>query len=185
MTWITTIDETTAEGELARIYREIEKGRGKISNIMRSQSLAPGAMKAHMDLYMELLFARGGLSRAERELIAVVVSVENGCAYCTEHHAEALAAWWRDRERVARFREDPETAGLSEREAALARFARTLTREPSASGRTGVEALRAVGLECEEILQATLITGYFNFVNRIAEGLGVEAPPGEIGGYRY
>ncbi|TVR64141.1 MAG: peroxidase [Gemmatimonadales bacterium] len=185
MTWITTVHEKDAEGELAHIYREIEEGRGKVSNIMRCQSLAPRAMKAHMDLYMELLFARGGLSRAERELIAVVVSVENGCAYCTEHHAEALAAWWRDPKRVARLREDPDTAGLTEREAALTRFARILTREPSESGLEGVEALRAVGLECEEILQATLITGYFNFVNRIAEGLGVEAPPDEIGGYRY
>jgi uncharacterized peroxidase-related enzyme len=185
MSWIRVVPEREAEGALAEVYERIGTQRGKVSNIMRVQSLAPGAMEAHMDLYMEVMFRKGGLSRAERELIAVVVSVHNGCEYCTLHHAPALEAWWKDGERVARLQDDPATAALSEREAALAEYARVLTLRPADMKEADLEPLRVAGLDDEEILQATMVTSYFNFVNRIAQGLGVEAPPEEVGGYRY
>ncbi|MDQ3522084.1 MAG: carboxymuconolactone decarboxylase family protein, partial [Gemmatimonadota bacterium] len=63
-------------------------------------SLHPAAMQAHMDLYMAVMFQRSGISREERELIAVVVSAANRCAYCVSHHAAALNAYWKDQERV-------------------------------------------------------------------------------------
>jgi uncharacterized peroxidase-related enzyme len=185
MSWIRMIDENEAEGKLADVYAEISRLRGKVSNIMRVQSLVPEAMKAHMDLYMTLMFGKGGLRRSERELIAVVVSVENGCAYCTLHHAAALEAWWKDPDRVRRLTRDPGSAGLSPREAALTRYARSLTRTPVKVDRSEIEDLREAGLTDEEILQANMIAAYFNFVNRIAEGSGVEAPPEEVIGYRY
>jgi len=185
MTWIRTVPENEAQGRLAEVYADITRKRGKMSHIMRSQSLDPDAMEAHMDLYMRLMFRKGGLSRAERELIAVVVSVENGCTYCTLHHAAALEAWWKDGDRVKRLQEDPESAGLTAREAALASYSRSLTRDPSGVEEKQVEALREVGLTDEEILQGNMIAAYFNFVNRIAEGLGVEASPEEVDGYRY
>jgi len=152
---------------------------------MRIQSLAPKAMQAHLELYLEIMFSKGGLSRAERELVAVVVSMENGCEYCTLHHAAALEAWWKDAERVERLRRDPATAELSRREAALVEYALGLTREPAALTERDLAPLQSAGLTDEEVLQANMITAYFNFVNRIAEGLGVEAPPEEVEGYRY
>jgi uncharacterized peroxidase-related enzyme len=185
MSRIRVIPESEADGRLAEVYEGIRKRRGKLSNIMRVQSLAPEPMGAHMDLYMAIMFRKGGLDRAERELIAVVVSVENGCEYCTLHHAAALEAWWKDADRVARLRDDPATAALTEREAALAEYARVLTLRPAEMEEADLGPLRAAGLDDEEILQATLVTSYFNFVNRIAQGLGVEAPPEEVGGYRY
>ncbi len=185
MNWIRVIHEDEAEGELADVYQQIAKKRGKLSNIMRIQSLAPQAMQAHLDLYLEVMFSKGGLSRAERELVAVVVSMENGCEYCTLHHAAALEAWWKDADRVARLRRDPATAELSPREAALVEYALGLTREPAALTEGDLAPLRSAGLTDEEVLQANMITAYFNFVNRIAEGLGVEAPPEEVEGYRY
>ncbi len=185
MTWIRTIHEDDAKGELAATYSRILERRGKVSDIMRAQSLAPPAMEAHLDLYMRLLFGKGGLSRAERELVAVIVSVENECDYCTMHHAAALEAWWKDPDRVERLCSDSEAAELSPREAALAEYARRLTRSPAAVAKRDLDPLRAAGLEDDEILQANMITAYFNFVNRIAEGLGVEASPEEVGGYRY
>lgn len=185
MSWIRTVTEGEAEGELADVYRDVASRRGKLSNIMRIQSLAPRAMKAHLDLYMEVMFERGGLSRAERELLAVVVSVENGCEYCTLHHRAALAAWWKDSERVAELVRDPASAMLGERERALADHALGLTRDPTGPGPEGVRRLRDAGLSDREILQVTMIVAYFNFVNRIAEGLGVQAPPDEVEGYRY
>ena len=185
MSWIEVVDIDEAEGKLAEVYADVASRRGKLSDIMRIQSLEPEAMRHHLDLYMALMFRRGGLSRAERELIAVVVSVENGCEYCTQHHCAALEAWWKDPARVRRLREDPSTAELSSREEAMVAYARALTREPGAVDSEMVEALRDEGLADPEILQANMITAYFNFVNRIAEGLGVKPSPEEVEGYRY
>ncbi|TVP54576.1 MAG: peroxidase [Gemmatimonadales bacterium] len=185
MSWIPMVSEEEAEGELAEVYREISGRRGKLSNIMRVQSLAPRAMKIHLDLYVELMFSRPGLSRAEREMIAVVVSVANDCTYCTLHHEAALHAWWKDADRVRRLRNDPDGVELSDRERALVEYAQELTRAPAEVDSGAIDRLREVGLADDEILQANMIIAYFNFVNRIAEGLGVEAPPGEVEGYEY
>lgn len=186
MAWIDTIDVEEAEGALEDVYDEIAGERGKIANIMEVQSLAPEAMLEHMELYAELLFGDSGLSREEREMIATVVSSANDCPYCVQHHGVALDAYWDDEALVERFAADWRTLGhLSDRQRAMLRYAEALTENPAAIGEGDVEALRDAGLEDEEILRVNLVASYFNFVNRIAEGLGVEATPEERSGYDY
>lgn len=185
MTWIRTVEQDAAGEELAAVYDRIMRERGKLSNIMQVQSLHPRAMTAHMDLYMAIMFGRSGLSREEREMIAVAVSAANGCEYCIRHHAAALQAYWKDAEQVERFAADPSSADLSPRMRAVLDYSVELTRAPAAVGEAHVAAMRGAGLADEEILGVNLITSYFNFVNRIAEGLGVEVTPEEVAGYRY
>ena len=80
MAWIRTIPPGDAVDELRKVYTEID-ARGKIAGIYRIQSLNPEALAAHNRLYMSLMFRPSPLSRAEREMAATVVSVENGCHY--------------------------------------------------------------------------------------------------------
>ena len=87
MAWIRVVDETGASDELRKIYQQIRGSRGKISNILSVHSLHPSALQAHMDLYMAIMFGPSGLSREEREMIAVVVSSADQCPYCIQHHA--------------------------------------------------------------------------------------------------
>ena len=98
MSWIEEIDETAAEGKLAAMYAELVAKRGKVSNILKVHSLNPAAMGSHLDLYMTIMFGKSGLRRAEREAVAVVVSATNECAYCVNHHAEALRRYVKDDE---------------------------------------------------------------------------------------
>lgn len=186
MPWIETIDETNATGELKDVYDEITDARGKLSNIMRVHSLHPRAMQAHMELYLQLLFCRSGLSRAERELIAVVVSAANDCEYCVRHHAEALRAYWRDDPRVEAVIDDYRTSGdVTPRLEAVLDYAVKLTAEPASTAEADIRRLRENGLSDRDILDLTLITSYFNFVNRIANGLGVDLTEEEASGFRY
>jgi uncharacterized peroxidase-related enzyme len=185
MAWIRTIDPEDADGPLAGVYERISGARGKVSNIMTAQSLDPAAMEAHLDLYVSLLFSRSGLSREEREAIAVVVSAANGCEYCVSHHAAALQAYWKDEARVRRLAEDFEGAEPGARLASILAYARLLTLDPRQVSEAHVRAMRDHGLSDEEILGVNLIAAYFNFVNRIAEGLGVESTAEEAAGYRY
>lgn len=185
MPYIEVISDDSATGELKAIYDGLTETRGKVANIMKIQSLNPRAMQTHLDLYLAIMFGRSKLKRSERELVAVVVSAANGCDYCVNHHSEALAHYWKDGERVARAARDPKTADLSDRELAMLGYATKLTRAPADVTEDDVAALRAQGFDDKDILDINLITSYFNFVNRIALGLGVEFSAEEVAGYEY
>ena len=186
MSWIKTIERRDAQGSLAKTYDKVVKKRGKVSNIMKAQSLNAEAMDAHMDLYRAIMFDKSGLSREEREVIATAVSVANNCPYCIHHHGEALNFYWKDSLRVDRFIQNPALfEDLDERQRALVDFALLATGQPAAIDEPTIEALRGVGFDDEQILSLNLVTAYFNFVNRIALGLGVEFTPEEVAGYSY
>jgi uncharacterized peroxidase-related enzyme len=90
MNRIKVIQHEDATGRLLEIYTDIVKKRGKLADVHKIQSFRPESIVAHMDLYLEIMFSKSELSRAEREMMAVVVSVANGCEYCQMHHAQAL-----------------------------------------------------------------------------------------------
>jgi uncharacterized peroxidase-related enzyme len=184
MSWIDQIDESQASGELAAVYAELVAQRGKVANILKVHSLRPQALRDHLALYMGLMFGAGELTRRERELVAVAVSQANRCAYCAVHHLEALARYERDPARLAAIRDDCSGAPFGPRDRALVDYADKLTRTPQAMREDDLAALRAAGLDDHAILQLNLIVAYFNFVNRIALGLGVAYSDDEVSGYR-
>jgi len=184
MAWIRIIDEDQASGSLKEIYQRIKEKRGKIANIMKVHSLNPQAMRTHLDLYLALMFAGSGLTREECETLATVVSATNRCEYCVNHHGEALNHYWKDEKRLQKLISDFESLSLPERTKKMLKYAVKLTRSPQMMNKEDVEALRHSGFSDEEILNINLIASYFNFVNRIALGLGVESTPEEVRGYR-
>ena len=184
MSWIDEVDVDDAEGKLEAIYAELLKKRGKVSNILKVHSLNPEAMANHLDLYMTVMFGASGLSRAEREAVAVVVSATNECAYCVNHHAEALRRYIKDEETLELLMSADGLETLEPRLSNIVRHAEKLTSAPSAMTEIDLGELRAVGLTDKDILDLTLVVGYFNFVNRIALGLGVSFSTEELGGYK-
>ncbi|HED03604.1 MAG TPA: peroxidase [Candidatus Fraserbacteria bacterium] len=185
MPWIRVIDEDEAEGELQQIYQEIAGARGKVANIMKIHSLLPQTMKRHLELYLSILFGRTGLTRPQREMIAVVVSAQNRCAYCLNHHGQALNAYWKDDEKLANFQRDFRSIALGQAERAMLDYSAKLTRDPAGVGERDIQALHEAGFSDEQILSINLIASYFNFVNRVAEGLNVEFSEEEMRGYKY
>ena len=183
MSWIDEVDVNKADGRLAEMYQELIEKRGKVSNILKVHSLNPDAMGNHLDLYMTLMFGKSGLSRAEREAIAVVVSAENDCAYCINHHVEALQHYIKDEETLGMLATADGLETLEPRLSNIVRHAEKLSSAPGAMTESDLGELRAVGLSDGDILDLTLITAYFNFVNRIAQGLGVEFTSDELSGY--
>jgi len=185
MSWINEIDVDEAKGELADVYDSIAKSRGKVSNVVSAQSLNPRALKAHMDLYYSTVYGKMALRRVDRELIAVVVSAVNKCPYCIQHHAEALNAYWKNPQRVAQAQEDFHDANLSDAQVVMCQFAENLTRSASSASEEEIQLLREAGFDDTDILNITLIIGYFNFVNRITLALGVEYTEAELQGYSF
>jgi uncharacterized peroxidase-related enzyme len=183
---IKVTDYGEASGELGAIYDEILRSRGKLAEVHKIQSLNPQSIRDHMALYKTAMFAASPLSRAEREMMAVIVSSINECRYCIRHHGEALNHFWKNTARVdSLVRERSELSLISDRETALCRYAEAVTRD---AGSDETEAallrMRETGIDDRGILDATLVVSYFNFVNRMVLALGVELEE-DAGGYRY
>jgi uncharacterized peroxidase-related enzyme len=81
VTWIKTISPAEASGDLLEQYHRMRDPSGNVANILTVHSLNPAALRAHFDLYKTLMFGQSELSRALREMIAVVVSKTNSCHY--------------------------------------------------------------------------------------------------------
>ncbi len=81
MAYIDLIDEERAEGLLARIFEASRKRAGRVYNIIKVQGHSPPALQGMLDLYRAVMFGDSSLTRAQREMLAVVVSKTNGCHY--------------------------------------------------------------------------------------------------------
>ena len=81
MAWIRTLGKQEADGELARLFRQIAPGDEPVDNILGIHSLHPRTLRDHLGLYRTLMHGEGPLPRRERELVAVAVSAANRCHY--------------------------------------------------------------------------------------------------------
>ena len=185
MARIKVVGHDQSEGKLKEVYDDLVRTRGKLAEVHTIQSLRPASIVKHMELYMEIMFTKSDLSRAEREMIAVVVSANNNCEYCQIHHVEALNHYWRDEKKTNQLKVDYTKVKFSEREKALCKYAEIVTVDTLKVKNENVTSLlRDVGISDSGILDASLVVSYFNFVNRMVLSLGVsieDAP----GGYKY
>jgi len=187
MPYIDVISYERSEGELREIYDDLIESRGKLAEVHQIQSLNPKSITNHMDLYMTIMFGKSPLKRWQREMIAVVVSKSNDCEYCQQHHGSALLHYWKDESRVEQLKLDfNKVEDLSDLDRALCFYAQSLTLNPSKIDKNvHINKLKDLGLEDRAILDAALVTAYFNFVNRLVLGLGVHLEEHQGAGFKY
>ncbi|MGB3389231.1 MAG: peroxidase-related enzyme [Pseudaminobacter sp.] len=129
-------------------------------------------LKVRSPLFNAIMYGRGGLSRAERELGAVGASIVNRCVYCAAVHASRYNQLTKDETVIAKIFADGEEAELEERQAAILSFAASLSKAPSEASLRQMQALRDAGLSDEEILDLILSTSLFGWANRLMHTLG-------------
>jgi uncharacterized peroxidase-related enzyme len=183
---IHVIQPDEATGELKSIYDNLLQSRGQIAEVHKIQSLRPKSIVRHMELYMEIMFSKSDLSRAQREMIAVVVSAENKCAYCVNHHGNALNKYWKNDEKVNQLADDFSVLEFSDIDQQLCKLAVNLTADPSSEKCQNINRrLKISGLSDAAFLDATLVIAYFNFVNRIVLNHQVELEQDQGENYKY
>jgi len=186
MSRIKVIKHEEAEGKLKEIYDGIVESRGQLADVLKIQSLRPESIVKHVDLYMEIMFAKSELSRAQREMIAVIVSVANNCVYCATHHGSALQHYWKDEVKLNTLKTNYPLLEIPKNEMALCDFASIVTLHPEANNKSDLTmSLRNFGWSDAAILDATLVVSYFNFVNRMVLTLGVELEKDQGKNYNY
>lgn len=185
MAWIRTIKPENATGRTKEVYDRILDQRDHIANIFIAQGMEPSVLEKNMELYLEILMGPGPLSREEREMIAVIVSAANRCAYGAVHHSEALDIVENDSGALYKLIKEYSQKAETPRNKALLAYAAKITLDPKDITSDDISDLREAGLSDAEILRATLVAAYFNFSNRISLGLGVELEKGKTRSYRY
>lgn len=186
MARIKVIQEQEADGMLHEVYQNLLKSRGKLAEVHKIQSLNPKTILSHMELYMDIMYGQSPLKRWQREMIAVIVSVNNECEYCTRHHAEALHVFWKNDDKLKHLIDGGYPKDLGATDHLWIDYGKELTRNPSGKNIDEIiEKLKVLKVDDRSILDATLVIGYFNFVNRIILGLGVELEADGGKGYKY
>ena len=178
MTWIKTIPYDEANGKLLKLYDRIKGPDNNVDNVMAAHSLRPHSMEGHMALYKNVLHhPHNKISKWFLEAAGVYTSMLNNCDYCIEHHFTGMSRLINNDERSKKIRSALETGNLykafTEKECVALEYVRMITKYPMNILEDDIQKLRAVDWPDGEILELNQVASYFNYVNRMVLGLGV------------
>jgi uncharacterized peroxidase-related enzyme len=141
---------------------------GFVPNVLAAYAFDNAKLDAFAAMYNDLMLAPSGLSKLEREMIAVAVSSVNRCYYCLVAHGAAVRALSGDPALGELMVMNYRAARLPKRQRAMLDFAVKLTAEPWAVEETDREALRRSGFTDRDIWDIAAVAGFFNMSNRVA-----------------
>ena len=168
---VTPVDLATATPE-QREALQVTPSNTKVSAYVLTLALDAEILKERTPLFNDIMYARGGLSRAERELGALSASIVNHCVYCAQVHATRFNQLSKRPEVVEAIYRDGPAARLPARDQAILDFGIKLSRQPQALDAADRERLRAVGLSDLEILDLVHSVAIFGWANRLMHTLG-------------
>ena len=171
-TWLRVPDEAELPPEVLELWQPSLDKLGFVPNVLRFYALRPSRLLAWNAHYEEAMKGDSTLTKAEREMIAVVVSVVNECAYCIGAHSAALRKLTKDPPLADQIAADHAQAAIPDRMKRALDFAVKLTRTPNGMTEDDVQRLRDAGWSDEDVMDITEVTALFNFSNRMASALG-------------
>jgi uncharacterized peroxidase-related enzyme len=146
---------------------------GFVPNVFRAYSLRPNQLRGFIALYDSLMSDDSGLSKAEREMIAVVVSSLNHCHYCLVSHGAVLRIRSGDAMLADTIAANFRVAELSERQLAMLEYAAKITLASATCTNEDMQVLREQGFSDEDIMDIVQIAAFFNYSNRVASALAM------------
>jgi uncharacterized peroxidase-related enzyme len=153
---------------VAPYFKKCQEKLGFIPNVLVAYAFDMTKLETFVAMYNDLMLGESGLSKLEREMIAVAVSSQNRCYYCLTAHGAAVRQYARDpllgEQMVMNYR----AARLNKRQRAMLDFAVKLTAQPGNLEEADRERLRRAGFSDRDIWDISAVTGFFNMSNRVA-----------------
>ena len=153
---------------IAAYFKKCQEKLGFVPNVLQAYAFDMDKLEAFVAMYNDLMLAPSGLSKLEREMIAVAVSAANRCYYCLTAHGAAVRALGEDPVLGELMVMNYRAAHLTKRERAMLDFAVKLTVEPWAVEEADRAALRKAGFSARDIWDIAAVAGFFNMSNRVA-----------------
>jgi len=169
--WLDVVDIKQASAEQIAILEESHP-KAKESDYYLFLAHQPEILRQRSAAFNAIMYAPGGMPRAERELSTAVVSRINGCVYCASVHAQRFEQLAKRNDSIKQVFTDPRTAGTSDREKAIVQFSIALTEQPDTISSKHMQALKDVGLTDAEILDLIHSVAIFAWANRLMLNLG-------------
>lgn len=154
--------------DMAAYFAKCEEKLGFVPNVLKAYAFDMPKLAAFVAMYNDLMLAPSGLSKLEREMIAVAVSAHNRCYYCLVAHGAAVRQLSGDPPLGELMAMNYRAARLSKRHRAMLDFAVKLTAEPWLVEEEDRVALRRAGFSDRDIWDIAAVTGFFNMTNRVA-----------------
>ena len=173
ISWFPVPDPADLPENLQKLFAKAQETVGFVPNVFRVMSYRPERLSAWFTHFRSLHEPTENLGVAEREMIAVAVSMANGCLYCLVAHGAALREALGDPVLADRITLDYRRAGLDERRTAILDYAVKVTRQPLECTEADIERLRGLGLTQEEVWDVIEIAAMYNFTNRVALATGM------------
>jgi uncharacterized peroxidase-related enzyme len=170
--WLHVPGEDEVDEEVDGLWAKPLEKLGFVPNVLRVYAIRPRHLKLWNEFYDDLMRGESGLTKAQREMIAVVVSSINRCHYCIVSHSAALRKLTGDPLLVEQLASNYAYARVEAKERAMLDFAVKLTQSSSACTEADVDTLRAAGWTDEDVMDIAEVAAMFNFTNRLASGLG-------------
>lgn len=173
VSWFPVPEEDELPDGLRGLFGKAREQVGFVPNVFRAYSFRPERLSAWFGHYRQLHEPTENLDAAEREMIAVAVSMENGCLYCLVAHGAALREALGDPILADRITLDYRRAGLDARRTAILDLAVKITKEPLQCSPEDIERLQQHGLSTEEVWDVIEIASMYNFTNRMSLACGM------------
>jgi uncharacterized peroxidase-related enzyme len=154
--------------DMAAYFAKCEEKLGFVPNVLKAYAFDTAKLAAFVAMYNELMLAPSGLSKLEREMIAVAVSAHNRCYYCLVAHGAAVRQLSGDPPFGELMAMNYRAARLSRRERVMLDFAVKLTAEPWGIEEEDRAGLRRAGFSDRDIWDIAAVAGFFNMSNRVA-----------------
>ena len=161
-------DAAGLDEDIQTVWKKATEKLGLVPNVLQAYSLRPQRLRNFMAMYNELMFSKSGLSKLEREMVAVVVSSANRCYYCLVAHGAAVRALSSDPELGEMMALNYRVAKLDARQRAMLDFAWKMTTTPNLVDDADRAHLRDVGLSTDDIFDLAETVAFFNLSNRMA-----------------
>ncbi|MCK6444656.1 MAG: peroxidase-related enzyme [Elstera cyanobacteriorum] len=172
-----TPDEASLPDDLKPYFQKCRDKLGMVPNVLRAWLLRPEKLRTFIASYNELMLGASGLSKLEREMIAVAVSAVNRCYYCLVAHGAAVRQMSGDPELGEMLVMNYRVAELPARQRAMLDFAVKLTETPHLITANDRASLSAQGFSDEDVFDICEVTGFFNMTNRVAHGVDMMPNP--------
>ena len=154
--------------EIAAYFAKCKEKLGFVPNVLRAYAFDNKKLQAFIDMVDDLMLGDSGLSKLEREMIAVAVSSVNHCHYCLTAHGAAVRQRSGNPELGELIAQNYRAARLDKRQKAMLDFAVKLTEHPDKIEEADRKTLRQAGFSDRDIWDIAAITGFYNMSNRIA-----------------
>lgn len=159
--------------ETRRYFDICTEKLGFVPNVLRAYAFDVDKLNAFTAMYNDLMLAHSGLSKLEREMVAVAVSAENRCFYCLVAHGAAVRVLSDDPALGEMIAMNYRVAPLDPRQRAMLDFAVQMTKASATIEEADRQALRDHGLTDRDIFDLASVAGFFNMTNRVASAIAM------------